>query len=152
MFAYHCFTNCLPCPYHFLTNCYMRSAELTALQHVHTKQPFNARASDPEIDMPVGRAISWCLFYARRELSKSRSGIKHFCMTSARDSPPRLAGVCIPLPYQLITMSLPTATCAELAATCEGRHFGVAGVGVPFPSQLLTMSLPFPFQLLHVQN
>ena len=71
--AYHFLANCLPCPYHFLTNCYMRSAELTALQHVHTKQPFNARASDPEIDMPVGRAISWCLFYARRELSKSRT-------------------------------------------------------------------------------
>ena len=60
--------------------------------------------------------------------------------------------ISLPIPYHVLIISLPTVTCVDLTAICEGSHFGVAGVCIPFPYQFLTMSLRFPYQLLHAQN
>ena len=63
-----------------------------------------------------------------------------------------LCTISLPMAYHFLTISLPSATRADLTAKCEGSHFGFAGVCIPFPRQLLTMSVRFPHQLLHAQN
>ena len=121
-------TSCFPCPYNFLTMCYMpiidsklrRGAVLGLLLFAyHTLTncspcPYNflTICYMPRIDSKMrGGAVLGVLLFAYHTLT-----------------------ACSPCPYNVLTI------CPELTARCEGSRFGVAAVCVPCPDHLLPMS------------
>ena len=61
-------------------------------------------------------------------------------------------GGCLPFPYDILTISLPCATGAELTTKCEGNHFGDTGGCPPFPYHFLIFASRCPYHVQQVQN